>query len=434
MSDAKTQDAKRDLKPGLGRLAAHEKMKKVAASPKYVVRSAAEILKMNPQPPVEVWGGITLTNDVFEIVGASGVGKSRIMLNLALTQVLADKGGSGTFAGLPTFVGPLKWLLLGTENGIYRLYTDLRRMTRYCNEEQMKVLDERLFLTTLEGDGDTYMAVDDEANVAKLEATIASVQPDIIVFDPWGDICGGSELDDKVVRETVAVLRRLRVGVKDFMPVVIVNHARMGELENLKATGLDAANFGKNSKALYTISRAVWNLNYPTADPTDGYVGLYNVKRSNGKPYPNRCIELDQEQMAYSFVPDFDFKANKALQIGKATTPKQNSQEARTAKFDNDVKKGVAAVKEAVKDAPIPKTTLDTVLKHVGVPVATIPNVVETLERQEGFKNLRLPGRNGKTMYGTAEQIDALAAQKAKEAAKKSSRASKKSSGTAKKS
>ena len=138
--------------------------------------------------------------------------------------------------------------------------------------------------------------------------------------------------------------------------------------------------------------------------------------------------------MAYSFVPDFDFKANKALQIGKATTPKQNSQEARTAKFDNDVKKGVEAVKKAVKDAPIPKTTLDTVLKHVGVPVATIPNVVETLERQEGFKNLRLSGRNGKTMYGTAGQIDALAAQKAKEVAKKSSRASKKSSGTAKKS
>lgn len=84
-------------------------------------------------------------------------------------------------------------------------------------------------------------------------------------------------------------------------------------------------------------------------------------------------------------------------------------------------------MKKAVKDAPIPKTTLDTVLKHVGVPVATIPNVVETLERQEGFKNLRLSGRNGQTMYGTAEQIDALAAQKAKEAAKKSSRTAKKS-------
>ena len=411
MSDVKK------IEPGLDKLAAHEAKKEIAASPKYKIRSAADILKQNPEPPLEIWGGITLTNDVFEIIGASGIGKSRIILNLALTQALADKGGLGTFAGLPTHRGPLKWLLLGTENGLYRLYSDLSKMTQFCTEEQLEALGERLFLSTLEGDGDNYMAVDDENNINKLKATIAEVKPDIVVFDPWGDICGGSELDDKVVRETIAKLRNFRWGVKNQMPIIIVNHARMGALENFKSTGLDAANFGKNSKALYTISRTVWNLYHASLDPTEGMVGMYNAKRSNGKPYDERCVRLNPEQMSYSFVEGYDPKATRAQMTAAASCPKQNREEVRGEKHKAEMEKGVKAGLAAVECGKVSLGVLKSVIKDAGVSSRGVDEVLGLLQDKYGLEKEVGLGKHAKTFWGTREQIAAL--RKAKEEVQK---------------
>ena len=406
-----SESRKKPLEPGVDRLAEHEKDKELAKAPKYTVRSAAEILKMNPEPPVEIWGGITLTNDIFEIIGSSGIGKSRIVLNLAVTQALAGIGGPDEFAGLPVCDKPLKWLLLGTENGLYRLYSDLSRMTQGLDADRIKVLGERIFLSTLEGEGDCYMAVDDEANVEKLRATIASVRPDVVVLDPWGDICGGSELDDNIVRETVSVLRRLRAESCVAMPIVIVNHARMGELENLKATGADAGNFGKNSKALFTISRAVWNLYFVNPKQPGGLIGMHNAKRSNGPVYAGRAVEFVPETMSYAFVPDFDAQAALSRLKADASTPRQNQKEVRTTMFEDTLENGRKAALRAVEKGPIRKTDLDMAIRRGGVAQNSVKFVIAELVKGGVLRLAQESCEHGCTLYGLPSQIEKLIAE-----------------------
>lgn len=410
------EPTKNQLKPGLDELVAHEDRKQSENAPKYVVRSAAEICRMNPKPPVEIWGGITLSNDLSEVIGASGIGKSRILLNLAVTQALADTRSDEKdllFAGYPVHRGELKWLLLGTENGLYRLHYDLMRMTSSCTPEQLDVLGKRLFLSTLEGDCDSYMAVDNPDNVAKMKATIAEVQPDVVVFDPWGDICGGSELDDNVVRGTIAVLRKLRPPEKNAMAIIIVNHSRMGSIENLKATGLDAANFGKNSKVLYTISRCVWNLSFASSDPSEGLIMLTNAKRSNGAPCESHVVRLNSEYMTYEWQDSVNAKDVQNRLVANASTPQQNKAEVRGQRVKDDIALGVEAARKAVENGPIAKKKLDTAIMVAGVSSRILSSVISTLESEHGFQSERGSGKQAPTYWGTTEQIEAFRKEKA---------------------
>lgn len=405
------EPTKNQLKPGLDELVAHEDKKQIENAPKYVVRSAAEICRMNPEPPVEIWGGITLSNDLSEVIGASGIGKSRILLNLAVTQALADTRSDEKdllFAGYPVHRGELKWLLLGTENGLYRLHYDLMRMTSSCTPEQLDVLGKRLFLSTLEGDCDSYMAVDNPDNVAKMKATIAEVQPDVVVFDPWGDICGGSELDDNVVRGTIAVLRKLRPPEKNAMAIIIVNHSRMGSIENLKATGLDAANFGKNSKVLYTISRCVWNLSFASSDPSEGLVMLTNAKRSNGAPCESHVVRLNSEYMTYEWQDGVNAKDVQNRLVANASTPQQNKDEVRVAKYVEKLTKGVETLKIAVKDNAITKGEAKVVLKRASITDRDIQDVYSEFGKIGGYLIWKDTVKNGSTYLGTEEQIRKL--------------------------
>jgi len=398
-------------------------IERLKTMPGYTVKSALEVLKANPVPPTEIWGGICLGNDVCEIIGASGIGKSRIMLNLAVRQCLADtipdfdENGEPIlceFAGNPLYKGPVRWLLLGTENSLYRYHSDLRGMTRHCSEEQLRILGERLFMTTLESDGDTFMAVDGLAsgdgngNFEKLRATIAKVMPDIIVLDPWGDIIGGSELDDKVVRETVATLRLLRQGVMDRLTIVVVNHSRMGESENVKAIGLDGANFGKNSKALFTISRSVWNLAYLEDDLSAKVIACINAKRSNGRPFKAMAVRFDEDTMSYETDWNIDVEQRMRDMSYKTSQPSQNGSDVRASSFRNETDAAVEKAIELMKDGVVSKSYIEVAVKRAGSSVRNVEDVFTILETERGIKRASDPFEKNKTYYGKPEHIAAF--------------------------
>jgi len=416
-------------KKGLGDLEQHAAdkarealIKDLAKKPTYVVKSALQVLKQKPEPPTELWGGICLNNSINEIIGQSGIGKSRIMLNLAVRQCLVDtkpefdeKGEPilYEFAGHPLYRGAVKWLMIGSENGIHRYYTDLERMTKNCSQAQLEVLGKRLFMTTLEGEGDSYIALDEKrenGNFERLQALIAQILPDVVVFDPWGDVIGGSELDDHLVRTTIAHLRSLRVGIKDQMSIIIVNHARGGALENTKAVGLDAMNFGKNSKALIGISRCAWNLYYTEDDLASKEIGFYNVKRSDGDRYGDTAVEFIPERMEYK-TTDVDPRKRLREMAGEAGSPAHNREDARAAKYEGAVKKAIETVQPLMTEKARAKSFLEGKLRSVGIPDRIIKSVFPLLEAEHGYQTAVDPFDGNKVYVGTPEGIAAFKAE-----------------------
>ena len=130
--------------------------------------STADILDIEAdesEPPEEVWGGLRLApGQLMEVIGGSGLGKSRMMVNLAINQVLGRD-----FAGLPTCKRPLKWVFFGNENGYYRYRTDARMMLKFCNSAQREQIRNHIFLPTLKRPMDAHVSLSDEKNRIKFK-------------------------------------------------------------------------------------------------------------------------------------------------------------------------------------------------------------------------------------------------------------------------
>lgn len=279
-----------------------------AQAPRYSFRNAAEIAEMELPPQQYAWGGIPLTGGyVAEIIGPGGIGKSRLMLWIAVCQIRGQAFPSKEYAGQ---TAPLTWLFFGTENSIRRWQVDLRKIWPTLKVDERKLLGEHLYLPTLEAAADTYMTLDDEANVEKCKATLRAVNPNIVVFDPFGDLCA-DELKDDVQRETVRTVREIaRSGKNPEVPAIILNHSRMGAKEYAKAR-TDAGNYGKNSKAIYSQCRAVFNLRpaYTDRDSFGTAIEIIDAKHNDRAGFSPVAVKLDPATMTYSTILDFDHDA-----------------------------------------------------------------------------------------------------------------------------
>ena len=239
----------------------YDPLEALEAADKYSTADALDIEADESEPPEEIWGGLRLApGQLMEVIGGSGLGKSRMMLNLAVNQVLGRD-----FAGLPTCRRPLKWLFYGNENGFYRFRNDLRQMLKFCSSEQRERLRGHIFLPTMARPKDVYVSFADEENRVKLKTTIryrdADVVADVVVLDPWGAVIDGDELDDGDVRKTIfEIMDILAANVEKPTAGIILNHSRNGARELADAAGFSAANYGKNSKAIFSVMRNVWNL------------------------------------------------------------------------------------------------------------------------------------------------------------------------------
>ena len=235
----------------------YDPLEALEAADKYSTADALDIEADESEPPEEIWGGLRLApGQLMEVIGGSGLGKSRMMLNLAVNQVLGRD-----FAGLPTCRRPLKWLFYGNENGFYRFRNDLRQMLKFCSSEQRERLRGHIFLPTMARPKDVYVSFADEENRVKLKTTIRYRDADVVVLDPWGAVIDGDELDDGDVRKTIfEIMDILAANVEKPTAGIILNHSRNGARELADAAGFSAANYGKNSKAIFSVMRNVWNL------------------------------------------------------------------------------------------------------------------------------------------------------------------------------
>ena len=332
--------------------------------------STADILDIEAdesEPPEEVWGGLRLApGQLMEVIGGSGLGKSRMMVNLAINQVLGRD-----FAGLPTCKRPLKWVFFGNENGYYRYRTDARMMLKFCNSAQREQIRNHIFLPTLKRPMDAHVSLSDEKNRIKFKMTIRYRDADVAVFDPWGAVIDGDELDDGDVRKTIfEIMDILTANVKKPTVGIILNHSRNGIKEIADAAGFGAANYGKNSKAIFTVMRNVWNLRPGHfAEPTTK-IELIHAKCSDFQPYPPRAVDFDPRTFTYDLDPAFDHMAwQSELEIAKRKGSSLTPTQRNDALIRQDEEQRRKIKEYVASKGPLPKTELVAWMRKQGISI-----------------------------------------------------------------
>ena len=297
------------------------------ATDKFTTADALDIEADDSEPPEEVWGGLRLApGQLMEVIGGSGLGKSRMMLNLAVNQVL----GRG-FAGLPTCKRPLNWLFYGNENGFYRYRNDLRQMLKFCTADERNRLRGHIFLPTMRLPRDAYVSFSDEQNRIKLKTTIRYRDADVVVLDPWGAVIDGDELDDGDVRKTIfEIMDVLAANVEKPTAGIILNQSRNGIKELVDAAGFGAANYGKNSKAIFSVMRNVWNLRPAHFAEPVTKIELIHAKSSDFAAYEPRAVDFDPNTFSYSLDPNFNhdawqYELERARRSGSTLTSEQRT-------------------------------------------------------------------------------------------------------------
>lgn len=224
----------------------------------YSVWQPAAFRAYQPPPNLNLLaGGYVRRRQLTTLIGPPGVGKSRLSLWLGVNHICGRN-----FLGLATQNSPAKWLFFGNENDPSRQKTDLEWFYKSLTTSEQAQVDTNLFLHVIDQPDDGIITLADPDACAKLHMTLNQVKPDVIVFDPWGNMIEGNENDNEEVRKTLKILlRAVAVNAPD-AAIIVIHHARTG-----KSTAIEAGNnfsggsLGRGSKALVSSARcelALW--------------------------------------------------------------------------------------------------------------------------------------------------------------------------------
>jgi hypothetical protein len=277
-----------------------------------------QILSYTPDPEEDIWQGAILQAGMpATIVGAPGIGKSRLSLQAALMTICGLP-----FLGFRTQAPSKKWLFLQTENSVRRLKYDLSRMTEGMTEKDKQRIEEQLrildvgamdFATICMGDG----ARERESILATLEA----FRPGVVVIDPLRDAGRGDPNSDADMTATCqGIARTIRAGDPK-RAVLAVHHGRTGAAEASKVFGDDASSFGRNSKVLHGWVRSQINIAAAGAEHP-GIVIVGCGKCSDGPRWAPFAARLDEQTMLYERLSPEEFDLEQWAQGMGGAAPK----------------------------------------------------------------------------------------------------------------
>ena len=271
------------------------------SSQTFSVRSWGEIHDLDLPPITYFWGNVFTLHQLQSMFGQGGLGKTRMALNMARNQVLQIP-----FCGMATGSRPLCHLMLSSENNIHRLKHDIRCQSHGLSKEQIELLNTNVHLSTLENPDDGFISLGAIENHIRWQATIERVNPDVLWVDPWGDVQAGEANSDSDCRQSIMDLMRIARRKNPEIGVVVLHHARTGAKSIREAIGFDAANFGKNSKSLYSSCRSVLNL-APGDESENPPIVIVNAKNNNARRFEPFAVRLDASTMTYDVDPSFQF-------------------------------------------------------------------------------------------------------------------------------
>src|SRR5262249_36854640 len=148
------------------------------------------------------------------------------------------------WCGIPTAGEPQKWLILGDENSIARIKSDLQRILANLTDAERVRVDEFLRLQAIVSIDDTDLNLGDATTHARIMATIESVSPGAIVADPLSNFAPGDISKPGDMKEAIRLFASTVRRPAPLAALVILHHARPGRQNIAQGVGWDAGNFG----------------------------------------------------------------------------------------------------------------------------------------------------------------------------------------------
>ena len=238
------------------------------------------------------------------IVGPPGIGKSRLVLQLACDILMGCDQWCQT---IPITRHDVRIAMIQTENSGARLQRELKRQLLGCEKSQREAVLNGLRIMVPTSVEDRVPTLEDPAVESRLSRALAAFQPDIVIFDPLSAFFAGENENDAVcMRQTVAALQRIAWAGNPQAAVVILHHSRSGRAAASAAVGWDRGAYGRGSKALTGMARAQVNVAPGSAESSDVLV-ISCGKCSNGREFQPFAVRLDHESMLYHREENFDF-------------------------------------------------------------------------------------------------------------------------------
>jgi hypothetical protein len=280
--------------------------------PCLTVRRPDEILAMAFDDSDRILGDRLLAlGQAFVILGPGGIGKSRLLLQLAA----ALRAGL-QFLGLETHCPALRWLILQAENSNRRLRNDLAALRQWVGPKAWSGVNDGLIIHTLENDADGFLSLNNRDTQARIEGLIREVEPDIVGWDSLYNFGIGDLNSDQDMAATLLAISRLTKAGKPQRCPVVLHHALTGRAGASRAVGYDRGSYGRNSKVLHSWARGQINVAPGSPDANDLLV-LTCGKASNGKEFAPFAARLNSATMIYEPAPDFDLAAWQGEVSGK---------------------------------------------------------------------------------------------------------------------
>lgn len=369
------------------------KMAKVAdgagSAQRFTIRKVQEILDYKIPPD---HGLVRNESDeaLFEfgsvagIVGPPGVGKSRMALQLAISQITGR-----TWCDLKTIGPARRWLMIGNENSRRRIARDFQGMCKNLSAEKLDLLRANLFTQVPETDGDMVIAIKAD-NMTRWRNTLQRIKPDVVVVDPFEACLENYDVNDAAaVRDTIQRMASITHEANPLATVIFVHHARTGQANASQATGFGKDNFAKGSKTFTSMIRL--QINIAPGDADDFGKLVVSVGKSNdAKPFFPQGVALDEETRYYEKWDAFDYEEwrGKIMEGG--------GQKAGGASKDRKEKAQI--VHQLVKAGHNSRTKLVAHMKEaLGLPDKTARRYVMYAVKEGVIKEYGLPGQYAAT-------------------------------------
>jgi hypothetical protein len=252
-------------------------------------------------------GGILSSGSLASFIGAGGLGKSRLVFDLACALATGR-----SWCGLPVHKSGVKTAIVCTENTPRRWKQDHERLRLSPEEEAMIEACVHCLALVPGSYANLQLSPTGEAT---LKGLLQGGDYGLVVLDPWMAFSAAdSENDNTQVAKSIQTFQRILAEVAPGAAALIVHHARTGREAQAQAGDVfSAGNFARGAKALYSAVRTELQL----APDEDGVRVLACGKSNDAKGFAPRGVKLSEETGFYEVVPDWTEEAWRQRMAGK---------------------------------------------------------------------------------------------------------------------